>query len=456
MLAIFREHGRVNGLELRFRAKGGQTLEVLYFNVKVTIRGKPHLLAIAQDITERTRAEEERQALHAKLIRQTQQLEAVRRVSAEITREMQMTALLKQIIQHAMHLVGGVNGSVLLWDDGRQRLVPGVWLGRTPVSHGVGIGLGEGVTGTVAAQRRGMIVNDYRTSSFARPAILEETEITAGMAEPLLYQDRLIGVINIDNGDTGRPFTEEHGELLRLFADQAAIAIENARLYDELKQSYNRLQSLAARAAEAEEGERRRLARELHDQVGQSLSALGLNLTILLGQHERMPDPASRCRLADSLTLVERTAAAIRGVMTDLRPGVLDDYGLVAALHGLGDEMAARTGIVVDVQAEELVPRLAASVENALFRIAQEALTNVMKHARASEVTVSLDAEDRVVRLVIADNGTGFELGRPQAPHDVRHWGLSAMAERALGVGGRCRVDSRPGKGTHVIVEVPR
>jgi signal transduction histidine kinase len=153
---------------------------------------------------------------------------------------------------------------------------------------------------------------------------------------------------------------------------------------------------------------------------------------------------------------VERTAAAIRGVMTDLRPGVLDDYGLVAALHGLGDEMAARTGIVVDVQAEELVPRLAASVENALFRIAQEALTNVMKHARASEVTVSLDAEDRVVRLVIADNGTGFELGRPQAPHDVRHWGLSAMAERALGVGGRCRVDSRPGKGTHVIVEVPR
>ena len=141
--------------------------------------------------------------------------------------------------------------------------------------------------------------------------------------------------------------------------------------------------------------------------------------------------------------------------MADLRPGVLDDYGLVAALQWLGDEMTTRTGLVVDVQGEALTHRLAAPVENSLFRIAQEALTNVTKHARASEVTVSVELENGVLCLLIADNGIGFDPAQAGGPHGGYGWGLSAMTERALGVGGRCRIESQPGKGTHVIVEVP-
>jgi PAS domain S-box-containing protein len=412
------------------------------------------LIAEGRDITGRKRVEEERQALQLQLIRRTQQLEAVRSVSAEVTRELDLDKVLRLISTRVGELVGNCRGGVALWDEANRALLVHVESGDRPQLQ-PRVKLGEGVLGKVAESREGLIVNDYRHWPGALASVLERTEIAAGMAEPLLYRDRLVGVIHVHTEKPGVAFTPEDQVILRLFADQAAIAIENARLYDELKRSYGRLHSLAARAAEAEEAERRRLARELHDQVGQNLSALGLNLSVLRGQLDRMPDAASHSRLTDSLNLVERTAAAIRGVMADLRPGVLDDYGLMAALRWLGEEVAARTGIIVDVQGEESAPRLAAPVENSLFRIAQEALTNVMKHAQASEVTVSVDVEDRIARLLIADNGIGFEVGLTRAPQAGHHWGLSAMAERAMGVGGRCRVESRPGKGTHVIVEVP-
>ena len=164
--------------------------------------------------------------------RRREHLEALRSVGEEITREMRLPTLLQLILEHAMRMVGAVGGSVLLRDEASGLLVPSVWVGRPPATHARQIALGEGVSGTVAAQRKGMIVNDYRHSPFARPAMLAQAQITAAIAEPLLYQDRLVGVINLDNGDTRRTFSAEAGEILRLFATQAAIAIENARLHE--------------------------------------------------------------------------------------------------------------------------------------------------------------------------------------------------------------------------------
>jgi signal transduction histidine kinase len=142
--------------------------------------------------------------------------------------------------------------------------------------------------------------------------------------------------------------------------------------------------------------------------------------------------------------------------MDYLRPPALEEYGLVAALRWYGQEFTSRTNIAVTVQGEEPDPRLSALTETALFRIAQEALTNVSRHAQATQVEVKLTIDKATVCLVVADNGVGFEAKRPAKRDEGQHWGLLNMAERAQAVGGLCRVESAPGEGTRVIVEVKR
>lgn len=205
---------------------------------------------------------------------------------------------------------------------------------------------------------------------------------------------------------------------------------------------------------EVEETERRQLARELHDQVGQNLTALSINLNILRTQVPGEMADLVYPRLDDSLTLVEQTAERIRAVMADLRPPVLDDYGLVAALFWYGAQVSSRAGITVNVQGEEIVPRLALSVENTLFRIVQEALTNVVRHAQATQVTMTVEGDGETVRLIVADNGVGFDPVHLATPDGHRGWGLITMTERAEAVGGHCRIESQPGQGTSIVVEV--
>jgi PAS domain S-box-containing protein len=224
----------------------------------------------------------------------------------------------------------------------------------------------------------------------------------------------------------------------------------------ELKQAQKELRALAARLAEMEEKGRHILARELHDEVGQGLTALGLNLTLIQTQ---MPQDAAAPllnRLSDAVALVEKTGETIRNVMAELRPPVLDDYGLLSALRWYGGEFSRRTNIGVEVQGEETAPRLARSVELALFRIAQEALTNVAKHAEATEVVLSQEIDNGTVRLIIADNGVGFNQTRMGQPEGRYRWGLMNMSERAAAAGGRCRIESQLGHGTRVVVEVSR
>jgi signal transduction histidine kinase len=221
-----------------------------------------------------------------------------------------------------------------------------------------------------------------------------------------------------------------------------------------LQQYAERLRALSARLAEVAEAERQRLARELHDQVGQNLTALGINLNIIRTQLPEEIAGTVRSRLDDSLSLVEQTTERIRDVMADLRPPVLDDYGLVAALQWYGEQFTGRTGIAVAVEGEEPAPRLAARVENALFRIAQEALTNVAKHAQATEVGVTMEMEGRTLCLVVADDGIGFDPAHLTESNGSQGWGLLTMTERAEAVGGNCCIESAPGQGARVIVEV--
>lgn len=223
-----------------------------------------------------------------------------------------------------------------------------------------------------------------------------------------------------------------------------------------LKALGDQLRALAARLTEVEEAERKELARELHDQVGQNLTALGINLNMIKAQIPEDAPDLIRSRLDDSLALIEQTSERIRDVMSNLRPSVIDDYGLFAAIRWYCENFLQRTGIDISVQGEELIPRLPQSTETALFRIAQEALTNIVKHANASMVNVTLKALDGLVQLVIDDNGIGFDPARIHAAEQKPKWGVITMRERAEAIGGQMRVESGPGRGTRLLVEIRR
>jgi two-component system sensor histidine kinase UhpB len=240
-----------------------------------------------------------------------------------------------------------------------------------------------------------------------------------------------------------------HGEVVRDGAGRPVKVVGACLDITELKAAEQALRALSRRLVEAEETERRRIARELHDQVGQNLSALNINLDIVLGS---LQDGALRTRLQDSLRLVDGTLQSIETVMSELRPPLLDEYGLGAALAGYAEEYAQRTGVRVSIdKPQESGRALRPEAAVALFRIAQEALNNVAKHAGAKLVRIGLSLEGEEVNLTIADDGSGFDV--TQAPRG--RWGMSTMRERAEAAGGRFMVDSVPGKGTTVRVAVP-
>lgn len=234
---------------------------------------------------------------------------------------------------------------------------------------------------------------------------------------------------------------------------------ERNRLLEALDRQRDQLRALASRLATVQEAERHQLARELHDKVGQNLTALAFTLNFV--QSQFAPESQSQGekvyrQLDESLNLVEQTTDRIRDVITELRPPMLDEYGLVEALDWYASQFASREGITVTVQGKTIVPRLTNATESTLFRIVQEALSNAAQHGQASRISISIVADTRVVRLIIADNGVGFDPTQITSSQKRQAIGLLGMKERAGALAGSCRIESELGQGTRVVVEVPR
>ncbi len=226
---------------------------------------------------------------------------------------------------------------------------------------------------------------------------------------------------------------------------------EFKRKEEALRGYVTRLRELSHRLRTLEETERHAISRELHDRIGQDLSTLGLILGSLGAKLPRESPPAVHKQLQEMQGLLKSMVANVRDVMAELRPPALDDYGLLAALQQLVTEFAKRTGIAAELAGVELQPRLPLIVETAMYRISQEALNNIAKHARAKEVEVSLHAASGRVVLDIADDGVGIDAN--ETPPDKQHWGMATMRERAEAVGIVLRLESAPGAGTRIVLE---
>ena len=237
----------------------------------------------------------------------------------------------------------------------------------------------------------------------------------------------------------------------RIKAEQA-----KNQLLEEIRQSNEQMRDLALRLQEVQELERQELATVLHDRVGQNLTGLNLNLKILQNQLQTEFSAEIQKRLNDSLKMVEETTHKMRDVMADLNPPVLDEYGLMPAIKWYSADFTNRTGIATHVSGDKLDPSLAPSVEKILFRLVQESLNNVAKHAQASRVVISVKSTKEAVSVTVKDNGQGFDPLEIKKPTPEPHWGLLSMQQRAASIGAALAIDSTPGMGTQVCVKVRR
>jgi PAS domain S-box-containing protein len=234
--------------------------------------------------------------------------------------------------------------------------------------------------------------------------------------------------------------------------EERTAELQEANVF--LQNNKSRLQILAQRLVEVQEGERRAIAQELHDRVGQSLLALRLNLTSVRDQLSKQEEEHLRIRLADSIDLAAEVMTVVRDVMSNLRPTELDDYGLEAVLKTKLDNFSSRFGVKSSLETPgSFAPHVDPSIEMTLFRISQEALANIAKHAQASEVALSLWQDEATVYLTVEDNGIGFDVGENEKRHGVH--GLMIMRERAEAVHGNLQVSSMIGQGTKIEVSIP-
>lgn len=215
------------------------------------------------------------------------------------------------------------------------------------------------------------------------------------------------------------------------------------------RRSRQDLRRLSGNMVDAREEERQRIARELHDELGQRLSALKIELT---GLGQELHGRSSQLRLNAMLEMLDETMASVRRIASDLRPLMLDDLGLAAAIAWLASESGRRMGIKIDLQLVEGQPLLNPRASTALYRMVQEALTNVARHAQATAVRIDLHAQEGEMTLTVQDNGIGFP---PIAARKKDSCGLLGMRERALLLGGQVRVDNPPAGGGRITVRLP-
>jgi signal transduction histidine kinase len=276
------------------------------------------------------------------------------------------------------------------------------------------------------------------------------TDPCARASIPLVFGSRLTGHLSLLSAD-GAFFTPERRLMVQSYGNLAAVALENAVLHDELEGTNRRHRALSQRLMKAQEDERLRLSRELHDESGQIAAALTVQVGLLL---RNLHDPGAIRKAADELRdMVGALQRDLHRLAVNLRPASLDHRGLVAATRQLVEEFARQNEVVAEFGAVGSPPaRLSPDVEAALYRIIQEALTNVMLHAHASRVDVMLDFGEEQVRAMVEDNGVGFD--EPALAQDS-HLGFFGMRERVQMLGGSIVIESTAGNGTTVKVEVP-
>ncbi len=434
-------------ITVRCAHKNGSSAWVELRNTLVyDTQGNPTAVeGIARNISERVDVEE-------RIRRRTHELEVLNAVSRAITSTLNLDETLALITQYTIQLMNAEATSLILCDHECNDMwfAAGSGVG-SDVILGQRMARGQGIVGWVVAHDQPLLVHDVTQDERWFSQMDQQSGFTTRsiLCVPLRSKGRPIGAIEAINKQEGT-FDQEDIWLLTSLAASAASAIENARLFEQVAAGQEQLRALSRRLVDMQEAERGHVARELHDETGQALSYLLLGLSLL--EREANKPEAVIARANEMEGMIDEMLENLHRLAVNLRPAALDYLGLVPALEQYIDTFSRQHGIAVHFAHVGLDQRLAPAVETAFYRIVQEALTNVVRHARANRVDVLLERRDHQVVVVIEDDGVGCE---PHAALQSGRLGLFGIQERAKMLDGRLMIESAPGQGTTVVVEVP-
>lgn len=443
-------HGRCEDEGWRVRKDGSR----FWASVVVTaIRDETGCLRgfakVTRDITARRNTEEVLQ-------RNVAQLNILYEISRAILAAQSSLAIAEVTLQRIRLLIPCRHANVVVFDRAADELTVLATDGRPVGGWVAGVHLPLDTFGDIEAFSPGIVHMVQDDLNLAEPPAAALALDVAGLScyawIPLGDRDALIGALMLAT-DTPDTFIPADLDVIRQVADQLAVAIQSTRLFEEVRSAQERLQGLSHRLMEVQESERRAIARELHDEIGPALTVVKINLQALQTLHQ---NAGLESHLDESMEVVERALQQVRNLSLDLRPSLLDDLGLVAALRWYIDRLKLRARLTIRFVAEPADMRLSSVLETACFRVAQEALTNVVRHAQARRVLVELRQRNAELHLIVRDDGIGFD---PQETRVRAAYGASvgllSMQERVLIAGGQLQIESVLGHGTEVSAHFP-
>ena len=390
-----------------------------------------------------------------------QQLEIVvlSRISAALSGLWDLDAILGVGLDSALDIMNGSTGEILLIDEDTQTLSHIVHRGLSKeFVENVVVNIGEGITGSVAQSGKAVLLEDIsKDPRVAHRDMVIAEGIKAFVCVPLRAKDKVLGVLNVVS-HAAHKFTTNDVHLLYAIGDQLGIAIENARLYERLRGARERLRRLARQNLVAEEEERRRIARELHDETSQSLSGIALQIQALIEVSEKPGEQddefVTALKKVQSLTV--QVHNEVSRLISNLHPALLDTLGLVPAVRQHAETRLQPLEMEVSVDTKGTVMRFPPDVEAALFRFIQGAIGNIAQHADAKKVSVIMGFRPEEFSMKINDDGQGFDVSEiTDVEESGRGRGLFSMRERIGFLGGTSGIESEIGKGTAVWARIP-
>ncbi|HKT51448.1 MAG TPA: GAF domain-containing sensor histidine kinase [Candidatus Angelobacter sp.] len=358
-----------------------------------------------------------------------------------------LSVLLQKVMEITTRTFQASMGAILLRDaeNNHLRLANAVGLDEV-VPEDFKIAVGQGFAGNIASSGDPAMVLDTSGETSFSANLRAKAKSLWGV--PLKAEGETIGVVTIGFPKPYEWLPTER-ELMRAIADRAALAIERAQMTEALREREQRIADLSAHLLRVQEEERKRISRELHDETGQALMVIRL----YLGMMESGGAKSLRGKIKETVEVVDRTIEGIRRIIGKLSPLVLQELGLVAAIRKEAKDLAKATGVKTRVLFADDVGRLASGTEQAIYRVVQEALHNVAKHAQAKSVMIQVAREGDAVQVQVEDDGIGIQPSRGN-PRD-RSFGLAGIKERIAMLGGVSRVISAKGKGTRIEIIVP-
>jgi signal transduction histidine kinase len=357
-----------------------------------------------------------------------------------------LSSLLERVLGITARIFGASTGLILLIDPETQCLRVHAAVGLEGDLSNLSFEIGQGFSGRIAASGEFDMVPEAWQSDIVLEPLRSKAESLWGV--PLKNGERVIGVLVI-GFERAYIWLPTERDLLRAIADRSALAIERAGMNDALREREVRIAELSAHLLKAQEEERKRISRELHDETGQALMVIRLYLGML---DKTVAMRAAKAKIQELLEVVDRTIEGIRRIIGRLSPLVLQELGLIAAIRKEAKDLAKSSGIRARVVVSEDIGRLPPEFETAIYRVVQESLHNVAKHAGAHSVTVEMTRIDSTLRLLIEDDGVGIsKSSNSQRPS----FGMAGMRERISTLAGTMKVESRKDKGTRILVTVP-